>query len=70
MDNSITFSELSQQWLKIATLGLTYTYQRNLQSYVNHLNEAFGHYKVNEIKPAQIDDIIRQDKEQSMTLKI
>lgn len=60
MDNSITFSELSQQWLKIATLGLTYTYQRNLQSYVNHLNEAFGHYKVNEIKPAQIDDIIRQ----------
>ena len=60
LNKEIKFKELSNEWLKNATLGVTYTYQVNLCSYVNHLNRAFGEKLVYEIKPNDIDKIIRE----------
>lgn len=60
MEKSITFKELSQRWLSVSSLGKTYTYQQNLQSYINHLNNGIGDCKVADVKPAHIDEIIRQ----------
>lgn len=60
MEKSITFKELSQRWLSVSSLGKTYTYQQNLQSYINHLNNGIGECKVSDVKPAHIDEIIRQ----------
>ena len=60
MEKSITFKELSQRWLSVSSLGKTYTYQQNLQSYINHLNNGIGECKVTDVKPAHIDEIIRR----------
>ena len=43
-----------------ATLGVTYTYKSNLESYVKHLNNAFGNQLVVNIKPYDIDVLIQQ----------
>jgi len=60
MDKKIKFSSLSELWLLQATLGVTYTYKSNLESYVKHLNNAFGDQPVASIKPYDIDILIRE----------
>lgn len=60
MNKSIKFNVLSEIWLQQATLGVTYTYRSNLESYVKHLNNAFGNQPVANIKPYDIDNLIQQ----------
>ena len=60
MNKKIKFNVLSELWLEQATLGVTYTYKSNLESYVKHLNSAFGNQPVASIKPYDMDSLIRQ----------
>ena len=60
MNKRIKFNALSELWLQQATLGVTYTYKSNLESYVKHLNNAFGNQLVVNIKPYDIDVLIQQ----------
>lgn len=60
MNKKIKFKSLSELWLEQATLGVTYTYKSNLESYVKHLNNAFGSQPVASIKPYDLDLLIRQ----------
>ena len=60
MNKRIKFNTLSEIWLQQATLGVTYTYKSNLESYVKHLNNAFGNQPVASIKPYDIDSLIQQ----------
>lgn len=60
MDRKILFCELSEIWLKKAKTGVCYIYQRNLESYVSHLNRYIGEKKVADIKPYDIDIIIEE----------
>lgn len=60
MDHNITFQELSVLWLKKSICGVCYTYRKNLESYVNHLNNYLSEKKIKDIKPYDIDIIISE----------
>lgn len=60
MDKEMKFCGLSMIWLKKAKTGVCYTYQRNLDSYVHHLNNFLSDKKIRDIKPYDIDIIIHK----------
>lgn len=60
IENDINFKKLSNIWLKKATVGVTYTYKCNLESYVKHLNRYLSEKKIKDIKPYDIDFIIQE----------
>lgn len=60
MKKNIKFYELSNFWLEKALIGVCYTYQQNLYSYIRHLNTYLGNKTVTAIKPYDIDIIINE----------
>lgn len=58
MQKSVKFNQFSEIWLQRATLGVTYTHRKNLESYVTHLNSFIGDKELAEIKPFDMDVII------------
>lgn len=60
ISKNIKFHQLAEIWLKKATVGVTYTYKRNLESYIRHLNSFFGDKKILHIKPYDLDEVITQ----------
>ena len=57
--NEITiFRTLSEIWYNNHSVGVSYSYQRDLFFKINHLNRFIGDLPITQIKPYHIDDII------------
>ena len=56
----VIFHDVAEEWLKIASIGLSFTWEKQLASNVNHLNSYLGQKSIDSITCYDIEAIIKE----------